>query len=691
MKRTKTAHPGLQHAVPAPMCRSRTVAGAPCPFTGGSGTVRPISALSQGPNMQMYDAEHNLPQHLINDFQRDTVDIHNRFRNPQRTQSELPSTTKAGGMVDSGEWLTPGEWLAKNSQPSHADYLPATSSVQPLSMTSYLPFSQDFSTSCGSLTSAPTLETNMTRTNSAANQSVSGNFMMMRLGSQSSMNESLPSPDYGSLPGQHPLISSKKRRAPHEDQLLGINSHFGPPAYDMSRTTSVDSRQSMGCAQHSSSPMDGHASPYGSSTPEGQTADSQLSQQQMDGPEFDPFDPFNDQSAPMMRSTSTQSTKSTVSQRDRAKDALQRQIAASNTQPLAPKPKDSLTKPESAPKPIVKAGSDGKTAISKSPYQRPQRPKVWCTQCEEHPEGFRGDHELRRHTKSKHSSVVQKWVCVDPAANGTKTEYAPVFPLAKCKHCVNGKEYGAYYNAAAHLRRAHFNKKVSRSKAGKNGTVDEAEPVEKRGGKGGGDWPPMPELKKWMQDKSILVDDAGSSEDAAELDEDADNDGDDMRNEDLCEPHHSETYNSSAVTAYGNPSIVYEAGNGLGVCNSQAYDQNFAANAAFPLDSRVLASTGSASFDYTPFPHSSEGSLPHVLSNDFTAYQGPHVPSPSATLTRFIQDPAFTQASGPMSHVAIPQMSDTIGDMDFDMTFGGEWPKEIDPSNPVQAHMMQSA
>ncbi len=74
----------------------------------------------------------------------------------------------------------------------------------------------------------------------------------------------------------------------------------------------------------------------------------------------------------------------------------------------------------------------------------------------------------------------------------------PVVPLSKCKACLTQKRYGAYYNAAAHLRRAHFNPN--------------------RGGKASGDWPPMTALKDWMREvrQSVDVqdqDDASSGED----------------------------------------------------------------------------------------------------------------------------------------------------------------------------------
>ncbi|KAK4197042.1 hypothetical protein QBC40DRAFT_108759 [Triangularia verruculosa] len=129
-------------------------------------------------------------------------------------------------------------------------------------------------------------------------------------------------------------------------------------------------------------------------------------------------------------------------------------------------------------------------------YQRPPLRRVYCTKCNEYPEGFRGEHELRRHHDAKHAALVKRWVCTEPQDPPNSPQ--PVIPLAKCKACVTQKRYGAYYNAAAHLRRAHFNPN--------------------RGGKASGDWPPMNILKDWMREvrQSIDVqdqDDASSGED----------------------------------------------------------------------------------------------------------------------------------------------------------------------------------
>jgi hypothetical protein len=76
----------------------------------------------------------------------------------------------------------------------------------------------------------------------------------------------------------------------------------------------------------------------------------------------------------------------------------------------------------------------------KQTYQRPQHPKLYCAYCQDHPEGFRGEHELQRHTNRAHAERRKVWICIDSSSNGF---------LANCKACRTKKRYGAYYNAAA--------------------------------------------------------------------------------------------------------------------------------------------------------------------------------------------------------------------------------------------------
>ncbi|RBR06481.1 uncharacterized protein FIESC28_11049 [Fusarium coffeatum] len=121
----------------------------------------------------------------------------------------------------------------------------------------------------------------------------------------------------------------------------------------------------------------------------------------------------------------------------------------------------------------------------KSSSRRTSLRRVYCDKCNEHPDGFRGDHELRRHIDAKHSATVKRWVCKEPK-NLIPTSPQPVIPLSRCKACLAQKRYGAYYNAAAHLRRAHFRPH--------------------RVGKASGDWPSMSVLKDWMREVRQSVD-----------------------------------------------------------------------------------------------------------------------------------------------------------------------------------------
>ncbi|CCU75542.1 hypothetical protein BGHDH14_bgh04406 [Blumeria hordei DH14] len=197
-------------------------------------------------------------------------------------------------------------------------------------------------------------------------------------------------------------------------------------------------------------------------------------------------------SGDMKRSLSSGSSSSNSSTRSIKRLQEQNNLAVSR--PLMPKGVGKRVMAHDKTSLITRSRKDLEKIIpSKSTYQRPKHERVYCRQCESHPEGFRGEHELRRHQDREHKKLVRRFICVQPQDG--RSHPKPVFPLSECKACCQQKKkYNAYYNAAAHLRRAHFMPKV------KGRSKNKRQESDKRGGKGGGDWPSMTELKFWMRD-----------------------------------------------------------------------------------------------------------------------------------------------------------------------------------------------
>ena len=233
----------------------------------------------------------------------------------------------------------------------------------------------------------------------------------------------------------------------------------------------------------------------------------------------------------MLRSASDDSTTSTSSaelkltQRRRKHIENGKRSIASKTLPDGP---TSGEHNKNRPLKPQEPGTQRKEAISKAPYVRPQHPKLFCDRCSENEQGFRGEHELRRHWDRAHAEVRRVWICVDP---GNKEGWRPKRPVDICKQCKNQKPYNVYYNAAAHLRRAHFCPR-------KRGRKARGEERESRAGKAGGDWPPIEWLKAngWLKEIEVGPSDAANQDTNEVKGEEFDEFDDDETPNDLTPP-----------------------------------------------------------------------------------------------------------------------------------------------------------
>lgn len=128
-------------------------------------------------------------------------------------------------------------------------------------------------------------------------------------------------------------------------------------------------------------------------------------------------------------------------------------------------------------------------AGSKPPSRRVLRLK--CPVCSDYPDGFRSEHELRRHTNRVHKKARKVWVTIDTSPDKSF--------LANCKACQTGKRYNECYNAASHLRRMHFH---PHKRGERKMTAAEA----RRGGKPGDLDPPMEVLKaNWLREVDEII------------------------------------------------------------------------------------------------------------------------------------------------------------------------------------------
>jgi hypothetical protein len=214
-------------------------------------------------------------------------------------------------------------------------------------------------------------------------------------------------------------------------------------------------------------------------------------------------------------STSTTSSDSSDSPQQKAAARRLKQIANADAQPLLPKATNPANKP--APKPIA----NQKQQISRLPTQPKSKQPLACTEpnCKT---TLRGPHELTRHWENVHAPIKTVWICVQPPTSSTTLQ--PKKRLEICKQCINHKPYNVYYNAAAHLKRAHF----CPSKRGRRprGEVGAAQPTQAEKGT----CPSIEEMKAqgWLMKITVANNGkqakAGAAADEKEYDDESEDD-----------------------------------------------------------------------------------------------------------------------------------------------------------------------
>jgi serine/threonine protein kinase len=106
-----------------------------------------------------------------------------------------------------------------------------------------------------------------------------------------------------------------------------------------------------------------------------------------------------------------------VTDQSRMSRRVSEQNAQSKARPLAPKQEchdDSSSTKAKIPKIVEVTSDDGtirhKAEIPRTTRQQPQRKTTFRQLCDDHPQGFHGEHELRRHIERHHTTYRKVWI-----------------------------------------------------------------------------------------------------------------------------------------------------------------------------------------------------------------------------------------------------------------------------------------
>ncbi|KAL6808846.1 hypothetical protein GGI42DRAFT_223806 [Trichoderma sp. SZMC 28013] len=96
---------------------------------------------------------------------------------------------------------------------------------------------------------------------------------------------------------------------------------------------------------------------------------------------------------------------------------------------------------------------------------------TYGTEMLSQPSGIFEPFRSKAQDRARQDNFVKKYICRDPTAAGLYSDVKPDVPLSQCPECSSRKQYEAYYMAAEHLRRRHFQRHYQETLVNSNSRV----------------------------------------------------------------------------------------------------------------------------------------------------------------------------------------------------------------------------